>query len=235
MKTQLFRWIAILGPDRTGVSGKTSRSHAAGLPFRRSEMHAARCNLEPGGQDCIRRTARKTWLVRTVITRMCVNRRRRSRQGMCEPKCAAISMPKAIFRMDENPQRRSFQLVGAHRPLLKRLPRRIGRKIGGRAKELRHGLDHYLRPCIERVLAATIKRSFAPALKRRPDGTTDVAQQNDAPRRLSVFQHRRRFAFGKIDDTAQKNSVRRKGCTEFTQDIVRYHGTGHFGFGPCLS
>ncbi|MBP1857225.1 hypothetical protein J2Z75_000705 [Rhizobium herbae] len=137
--------------------------------------------------------------------------------------------------MDENPQRRSFQPLGPPCPLLEWLPWRIGWKIGSRAKKIRNRLYHRLRPCIERVLAATIRRSFAPALKHRPDGTTDIAEQNDAPGRPPISQNGCRFIVGKTDDTAQKNSVRRKGCTEFAQDIVRYHGTGHFGFGPCLS
>jgi len=197
MKMQLLRRIAIVGSDRTGISRHASPRRAAGLPFHCFQVDAAGCNLKSGWQNSLRRTAGETGPIGTVVAGMRMLEARRRRQSLCETECSAISVPEAILRVDENAERRWSKSFSPHRPLLKRLPRWIGREIGGGAKGYRHRFDHGLRPRIERIFATAIGRAISPAPKRRPDRTSDISEQDNGFGRLPVRQHRCGFAIGK--------------------------------------
>ncbi len=159
-------------------------------------------------------TGGETGLVRTGLAGMRTMRCRLvlDRDGKAER--AAITVPEAVGGVDENAKRRSFQAFCAHRPLLERLPWRIGWKPRRRFGYNGNGTDDFFRPRIERIRPAAIRLVVPPAGKSRPEGAADVADQHDTGCGAAIAQRWSGFPRRKIHDTAQKKTVRLKSRTD---------------------
>ena len=127
------------------------------------------------------------------------------------------------MRVNEDAERRGFQPFGAHRPLLERLPRRIGGEKCDGAGRFRHRADDCLRPVVERI---GYRMATVPALERRPQRSADIAEQHNGFRPLAVRKQRPHALLAEIHLSAQKNTVRRQRRTDIDQGI---EAAGHCG------
>ena len=167
-------------------------------------MRAASPHIEHSGPQGVHRAGRNARLADTVVARMAGSNGARLRQGPVKAERAAVAVPQPIPWVDQYAEWRSLQAFGAHRPLLEGLPRRIRWEIGRGADILGDGSDHPLRPIVEGIGAAAIRRACTPARERLPDRAADIADEHDACRGRATRQPGRRLPRLEIHRAAQK-------------------------------
>ncbi len=214
MECKLRGGIAIFRPGRTGIARKTTARRASRPPFLGAQMRATALNIESRRRDGIDGTRRKTGLLHASIAWVRGKLRHLGfLRRLGEAQCSAITMPQAIFRMDQYAERRRLQSLGLHGPALERLPGGIGREIGRSPQIRRDRPDDRLRPIVEGILAPTVVRHISPSRKRRPDRAADVAEQDDASGGRAVHEAwSRTFAEGQA--ATNENSVDAERRTE---------------------
>lgn len=188
MEALLRGGILIVPPDWTGVPRATALFKTNAHPRLPSQKRPTATHVEHSGRQGIGRTSRQTRLPLAAIASMTARHLARCRQGAIKAQRAAITVPEAVARVDENAERRRFQPFRPHCPLLEGLPRRIGREIGRRPRRLRHRQDHPLRPIVERIHTAAIRFILSPAAKRLPSRSADIADEDHARRSRTAVE-----------------------------------------------
>lgn len=217
MKADLLGSIAILSPDRTSVTSQTTLAHAAILSRLCFHECPASGDCKPDRAEGTNRTRRKTRLVAARIARV-NNRppRLASRYAIrTKQDRPAITVPEAIFRMDQQPKRRRFQSFRGHRPLLKRMPGLVRGEHRFAAKPCRCRVDLRFRPCIQRITYTGMH--LMPGSKHRPETTTAMTDKTDGSRRLPTSQQWRRTFLWHQPSTrlqATRHQRRRNSCVE---------------------
>ena len=158
--------IAIGRAVGTGVAVETTAGSArrAVLPTHMRQTGLVRETIRRISVD---RTGFQTRFVDTCIAKVNHFASFPKRNLVLEQQRAAIGVPEPVLRMHENAERRRFQTLRPHRPLLERQIWPVGRRHGARAEFLRHCADHFARPCIERI-GNSPRLAFPPAQEMRP-------------------------------------------------------------------
>ena len=192
MKADLLSSIAVLSPNRTSATSQTTRVHAA--PLSRLCFHEcpASGDGKPGRAEGTNRTRRKARFVAARIAR--VNNRltglRASNGIRTKQDCPAITVPEAIFGMDQQPKRRRFQSFRHHRPLLKRMPGLVRGEHRFAAKPCRCRVNHRFRPCVQRI--GHTGMHLMPGIEHWPETTAAMTDKANGLRRLPALQQWRR-------------------------------------------
>lgn len=167
MKAHLWRTVGVFASYWTRPARQATAIQTR-VPLFRGKVSTTANDIISAIGERIHRAGRKARLVLASVTGMTWRAVARKFESAIKKQRTPKGLPEPVLGMDQYPEGRRAQFLGAHRPLLERKIRPVGGEHGSCTKFCCNGSQNVLGPLIERT--CRVSMVLPPPSKMRPDG-----------------------------------------------------------------